>query len=107
MTYVVTSKCVGCKDTSCVPVCPVDCFHEGKDMLVIDPEVCIDCGLCEPECPVGAILPEYEVPEEETAFIEVNEIMSREWEVIYQKKEPLSTTSKYTPLEAIEIVMVE
>ena len=56
MTYVVTDACVRCKFTDCVAVCPVDCFHEGENMLVIDPEVCIDCGVCEPECPADAIL---------------------------------------------------
>jgi ferredoxin len=107
MAYVVTSKCVGCKDTSCVPVCPVDCFHEGENMLVIDPDVCIDCGLCEPECPHDAIYPEYDIPEDEVAFVEVNDMKSKDWPIIYSEKEPLSYTPKYTTLEAIEIVLVD
>ena len=61
MTYVVMSPCVGCKDTKCVAVCPVDCFYEGKNTLVIHPDECIDCGVCEPECPVGAIVSENDV----------------------------------------------
>ena len=56
MTYVVKGECVDCKHTTCVKVCPVDCFHEGENTVVIDPEVCIDCAICEPECPVNAIV---------------------------------------------------
>ena len=107
MTYVVTSKCVGCKDTSCVPVCPVDCFHEDEHMLVIDPKVCIDCGLCVDECPVGAIYAEYELPEEEIPFLEVNKMKCAELPVIYEQKEPISQESKYSVLEAIEIVLAD
>ncbi len=60
MTYVVTEACIKCKYTDCVEVCPVDCFYEGENMLVINPEECIDCGVCEPECPAEAILPDSE-----------------------------------------------
>ena len=63
MTHVVTESCIKCKYTDCVDVCPVDCFHEGPNMLVIDPDECIDCAVCIPECPVNAILPEEDVPE--------------------------------------------
>ena len=56
MTYIVNDKCIKCKLMDCVEVCPVDCFYEGKNMLVIKPDECIDCGVCEPECPVDAIL---------------------------------------------------
>ena len=55
MTFVVTEACIKCKYTDCVEVCPVDCFYEGENMLVIDPDQCIDCGVCEPECPIDAI----------------------------------------------------
>ena len=72
MTFVVGSPCVGCKDTACVTVCPVDCFYEGPDMLYIDPEECIDCGACEPECPVEAIFEESEVPEEWHKYSKIN-----------------------------------
>ena len=60
MTYVVTEKCIRCKYLDCVEVCPVDCFYEGENMLVIHPDECIDCGVCEPECPVDAIRPDTE-----------------------------------------------
>jgi ferredoxin len=58
MTYIVNDNCINCKYTDCVEVCPVDCFYEGENMLVIHPDECIDCGVCEPECPPEAILPE-------------------------------------------------
>ena len=86
MTYVVTEKCVKCKYTDCVEVCPVDCFHEGPNMLVIDPEECIDCSLCVPECPVEAIFAEDDVPPEQEAFVEMNRELSEKWPVIVEKK---------------------
>jgi ferredoxin len=72
MTYVISEPCIDVKDRSCVDVCPVDCIHEVDRMLVIDPEECIDCGACEPECPVEAITPEDAVPDRWTAFIRIN-----------------------------------
>ena len=72
MTYVVLESCIRCKLTDCVEVCPVDCFHEGPNFLVIDPEECIDCGACEPECPVEAIFEESEVPDEWNNFSKLN-----------------------------------
>ena len=72
MTYIVNDKCIRCKYTDCVEVCPVDCFYEGENMLVIHPDECIDCGACEPECPVDAIYDEDELPEEYQKFIEIN-----------------------------------
>jgi ferredoxin len=72
MTFVVTESCIKCKYTDCVEVCPVDCFHEGPNLLVIDPEECIDCTLCEPECPVDAIYADDDVPEEQKQFIALN-----------------------------------
>ena len=72
MTYVVTEACIRCKYMDCVEVCPVDCFYEGENMLVIHPDECIDCGACEPECPVTAIYPEEDVPEALKAFIAKN-----------------------------------
>jgi len=72
MPYVIAEPCIGVKDKSCVAVCPVDCIHEAGDQLYIDPAECIDCGLCEPECPVDAIFMEDEVPEQWKSFIEKN-----------------------------------
>ncbi len=73
--------------TDCVEVCPVDCFHEGPNMLVIDPEECIDCTLCEPECPVEAIFSEDELPEEQKQFLELNAELSESWPVITEMKD--------------------
>ena len=87
MAYVVTENCIKCKYTDCVEVCPVDCFHEGPNFLVIDPEECIDCMLCVPECPVDAILAEDDVAEEQKKFIGLNADLSLEWPVITIKKE--------------------
>lgn len=72
MAYIITEPCIGVKDKSCMDVCPVDCIYEGEDMLYIHPEECIDCGACEPECPVDAIFPEDEVPEKWREFIAKN-----------------------------------
>ncbi len=82
MTYVVTEVCIKCKYTDCVEVCPVDCFHEGPNMLVIDPEECIDCSLCEPECPITAIFAEDDLPEEHNEFLDLNAELSLIWLVI-------------------------
>ena len=82
MTYVVVENCIRCKYMDCVEVCPVDCFHEGPNMLVIDPEECIDCSLCEPECPAEAIFDEDDVPENQKQFIALNEELSQVWPVI-------------------------
>jgi len=87
MTYVVVESCIKCKYTDCVEVCPVDCFHEGPNFLVIDPEECIDCSLCEPECPVDAIFAEDELPEEQKHFLELNTELSQAWPVITEMKE--------------------
>ena len=72
MTYAVNDQCIKCKYTDCVDVCPVDCFYEGENMLVIHPDECIDCGACAPECPVDAIFDEAELPEKWTAYTKMN-----------------------------------
>ncbi|MHB1566050.1 MAG: ferredoxin FdxA [Acidiferrobacter sp.] len=87
MTYVVTESCIKCKYTDCVEVCPVDCFREGPNFLVIDPEECIDCTLCVPECPVGAIFADDEVPDDQQDFIAINAELALKWPVILEKKE--------------------
>jgi len=86
MTFVVTENCIKCKYTDCVEVCPVDCFHEGPNFLAIDPEECIDCALCEPECPVEAIYAEDDVPPEQEAFIQLNADLCADWPVITEIK---------------------
>jgi NAD-dependent dihydropyrimidine dehydrogenase PreA subunit len=74
MTYVIGQPCIDEKDKSCVDVCPVDCIHETNRMLVIDPEECIDCGACEPECPVEAIYPDDALPEKWAPFLQINAV---------------------------------
>ena len=91
MTFVVTEPCIKCKYTDCVEVCPVDCFHEGPNMLVIDPDECIDCTLCEPECPVEAIYADADVPEKWESYTKLNEEKCLEFPVISESKEPLET----------------
>ncbi len=86
MPFVVIENCIKCKYIDCVEVCPVDCFHEGPNMLVIDPDECIDCTLCEPECPVEAIMADEDVPEEMNNFIELNAELSKVWPVINEMK---------------------
>jgi ferredoxin len=87
MAYVVTESCIKCKYTDCVDVCPVDCFHEGPNMLVIDPDECIDCTLCVAECPVEAIFAEDDVPRDQREFIEINRDLARAWPTITEKKD--------------------
>lgn len=92
MTYVVTEKCIKCKFTDCAEVCPVDCFYEGKNMLVINPEECIDCGVCEPECPIDAIKPE---SKDLIELLEVNKKYSSLWPNITEKKEPMNNAADF------------
>jgi len=88
MTYVVTESCIKCKYTDCVDVCPVDCFREGPNMLVIDPDECIDCTLCVPECPVEAIFAEDDVPDAQREFIALNRERAQVWKPIIERKSP-------------------
>lgn len=87
MTYVVTDNCIACKYTDCVEVCPVDCFYEGENMLVIHPDECIDCGVCEPECPADAIKADTEPGLEK--WLKLNADYAAQWPVITVKKPPL------------------
>lgn len=87
MTFVVVDNCIKCKYTDCVEVCPVDCFREGPNMLVIDPDECIDCNLCVPECPIDAIFAEDDLPEDKSEFIKLNEDLAKEWPTITAMKE--------------------
>ncbi len=88
MTFVVIDNCIRCKYTDCVEVCPVDCFREGPNMLVIDPDECIDCNLCVPECPVDAIFAEDELPEGKESFTELNAELAQKWPTISHMKPP-------------------
>ena len=87
MTYVVAENCIRCKYTDCVEVCPVDCFREGENFLVIDPEECIDCSLCVPECPAGAIYAADDLPEGQQQFIGLNAELAKQWQPITVKKD--------------------
>lgn len=87
MTYAVNDACIKCKYTDCVDVCPVDCFYEGENMLVIDPEECIDCGVCEPECPADAIIAD--TVEGADKWVELNRKYSAIWPNITEAKSPL------------------
>lgn len=95
MTYVVLENCIRCKYTDCVDVCPVDCFHEGPNFLVIDPEECIDCTLCEPECPAEAIVSEDDLPPDQEHFLQLNEDLSQQWPVITRRKDPLDDAEEW------------
>ncbi len=90
MPYVVNQKCVLCKHTSCVEVCPVDCFYEGENMLVINPDECIDCGVCEPECPVDAI-----ESMDSGELVDFNRKYAEQWPQITKQKDPLPDHEKY------------
>ena len=101
MTFVVGENCIKCKHTDCVEVCPVDCFYEGPNFLVIHPDECIDCALCEPECPADAIFSEDELPEGQEVFMDLN---SELWTLNSELAEvwPLITEMKDSPADAEE-----
>lgn len=92
MTFVVTDICIKCKYTDCVEVCPVDCFYEGENMLVISPDECIDCGVCEPECPIDAILPDSDEGAEK--WLELNREYSEKWPNITETHPPMPEAEK-------------
>lgn len=95
MAFIVGENCINCKHTDCVEVCPVDCFYEGPNFLVIHPDECIDCALCEPECPISAIYSEDEVPEDQKAFIELNAELAQQWPNITQMKPALPDAEEW------------
>ena len=99
MAYVVAEPCIKCKYTDCVEVCPVDCFYEGPNLLVIHPEECIDCGACEPACPTKAIFPEDSLPEKWKEYVALNAELSRTWPNISEKKEPLPEAEEFKDKE--------
>ena len=99
MTYVVTESCIKCKYTDCVEVCPVDCFYEAPEFLVIHPDECIDCGLCEPECPIEAIYADDELPNNQIEFIEINAKLADVYENITEAKEPLPDADNFKDIE--------
>jgi len=95
MTYVVTEACIRCKYTDCVDVCPTDAFREGPNFLAIDPDECIDCTLCVPECPVEAIFAEDDVPAEQRDFIPLNAELARQWKPIIERKPALPDADEW------------
>ena len=95
MTYVVTDGCILCKHTDCVDVCPVDCFVEGPNFLAIDPDGCIDCAVCVPECPENAIYAEDDVPPEQKQFIAINAELAKIWKPITKSKESMPDAEKW------------
>jgi len=95
MTHVVTETCIKCRYTDCVDVCPVDCFREGPNFLVIDPDECIDCAVCIPECPVNAIYAEEDVPEDQRAFTALNAELAKVWPSITDTKGALPEAEQY------------
>ena len=101
MTFVVTEQCIKCKHMDCVEVCPVDCFHEGPNFLVIDPDECIDCTLCEPECPVEAIFSEEELPAGQEQFKPLNAELAKKWQVSTLPSVYICDASKAAPEKAV------
>lgn len=99
MTYVVTESCIRCKYTDCVDVCPVDCFREGPNFLVIDPDECIDCTLCVAECPVEAIYAEDDVPADQQHFTALNAELSKTWKAIVERKEPPADADEWSAVK--------
>jgi len=96
MTYVVTESCVRCKYTDCVDVCPVDCFKVGPNFLVIDPDECIDCAVCVPECPVNAIYADRDLPENQQEFLAINAELAKAWPTITKKIDPLPDAEEWS-----------
>lgn len=99
MTHVVAEPCIKCKFTDCVDVCPVDCFYEGENFLVIHPDECIDCGACVPECPVEAIYAEDDLPDKWEPYTELNAKLAEIWPNIDGKKDPMDSAEEFREVE--------
>lgn len=99
MTYVVTENCIKCKYTDCVDVCPVDCFREGPNFLVIDPDECIDCTLCVAECPAEAIFAEDDLPADQQQFLGLNAELAKQWPAIVERKDPLPDADEWVKVK--------
>ena len=99
MTYVVTESCIKCKYTDCVDVCPVDCFKEGPNMLVIDPDECIDCTLCVAECPVEAIFAEDDVPDSQQEWTALNKELAAGWKPLIARKPAPEDADKWAKIK--------
>ena len=95
MTHVVVENCIKCKYTDCVDVCPVDCFREGPNMLVIDPDECIDCAVCVPECPANAIFAEEDLPSDQLAFIKLKAELTPKFKSITKRKAALPDADEW------------
>lgn len=96
MTHLVTNNCIQCKYTDCVQVCPVDCFYEGPNFLAINPDECIDCGVCIPECPVNAIVEEGDLSESEhKIWFDINQRLSKKWPNITKRKDPMPDAEQW------------
>ena len=107
MTFVVTENCIQCKYTDCVSVCPVDCFYEGPNFLVINPDECIDCALCEPECPAEAIFSDDELPAGQEKYIELNAELSQVWPNISEQKDPMPEAAEYDGKEGKHDLLIK
>ena len=99
MAFIVAEPCVNCRYTDCVEVCPVDCFYEGENFLVINPDECIDCGACVPECPTEAIFSEDDLPEKWAEYKDLNTRLAENWPQIDKKKEALSDAETWKAVE--------
>ena len=99
MTYVIAFPCVDVKDKSCIEECPVDCIYEGDRMLYIQPDECVDCGACEPVCPVEAIFEEDDVPEQWTDYIEINARLAADWPAIEDQQDPMESAEEFRNIE--------
>ncbi|WBF65303.1 MAG: ferredoxin family protein [Candidatus Kinetoplastibacterium crithidii] len=99
MTHVVTENCINCKYTNCVDVCPVDCFKEGENFLVIDPDECIDCAVCVPECPANAIFSDEDLPEDQKIFLSINQELSKTFKNITRSKQALKDADEWKDIK--------